>query len=287
MTLQYWHEFRSRKRMFLRLNARVWCGILRYSSNRITLGIATRIRAACSTAPCSSSVLATPFSTSTSARLAPQMLIGSYDAFSTSTGVCIAGCRNTPTLTSRSVVMRPAPCPPCPACLFPLSPCFRIFPDCISSPPVPATVSTPRQASPSLQTPLPSIPGNTRSGIIPSRNHLRLSPRSRRHPNLGSPGPPQYLRASPSRSPRRINVVHQQNLAPSQRRAIANRKRTLQIPPSSLRSQLKLTPRILHPSNHVMSRRQLPLRTTPLQLRQSSIAQPHRLVIASLSLLRG
>ena len=38
--------------------------------------------------PVSSSVRAIPFSTSTSARLAPHILIGSYEAFNTSTGVC-------------------------------------------------------------------------------------------------------------------------------------------------------------------------------------------------------
>ena len=70
------------------------------------LGIATFMRAACSTDPCSSSVRATPFSTRTSARRAPQILIGSYDAFSTSTGVCIAGWRKTPMRTSSSVVRR-------------------------------------------------------------------------------------------------------------------------------------------------------------------------------------
>jgi len=90
-TPQYWQELRSRSRMFLRESARVWCGMRRYSSRRMTDGSAMRIRAACRTWPCSSSVRATPFSTSTSARRVPQMLIGSYDAFSTSTGVCIAG----------------------------------------------------------------------------------------------------------------------------------------------------------------------------------------------------
>ena len=46
-------------------------------------------RAACRWCPFSSSVMATPFSTSTTARRAAQMLMGSYEAFSTSTGVCI------------------------------------------------------------------------------------------------------------------------------------------------------------------------------------------------------
>ena len=44
---QYWQQFLSRSRMFFLDSARVWCGILLYSSSRITLGIATRIRAAC------------------------------------------------------------------------------------------------------------------------------------------------------------------------------------------------------------------------------------------------
>src|SRR5580658_11045737 len=42
--LQYWQVLRSRSRMFFRDNALDWCGMRRYSSNRITEGtrIATR-----------------------------------------------------------------------------------------------------------------------------------------------------------------------------------------------------------------------------------------------------
>ena len=46
-------------------------------------------RAACRKCPFSSSGMASPFRTSTMARRAAQILMGSYDAFNTSTGVCI------------------------------------------------------------------------------------------------------------------------------------------------------------------------------------------------------
>src|ERR1017187_314512 len=172
-TPQYWHALRSHSKMFLRESARVWCGILRYSSSRITLGIATVNRAACSTAPCSSSVRATPFSTSTSARRAPQMLIGSYDAFSTSTGICITGWRKTPIRTSSSVVSRGEACPA--ACRLPLTRCFRTFDPCIAlAPPVPIRISVRRDlrclypcaapsrslptAQPAVSAPAPALP---------------------------------------------------------------------------------------------------------------------------------
>jgi len=63
--------------MFLRDSARLWCGMRRYSSNRITDGKRIATRAECRKCPFSSSVMATPFNTSTSARRAAQTLIGS------------------------------------------------------------------------------------------------------------------------------------------------------------------------------------------------------------------
>jgi len=63
--------------MFLRERARVWCGIRRYSSSRITDGSRTNARAECTALLDSSSADATPFKTSTRARRAAQMLIGS------------------------------------------------------------------------------------------------------------------------------------------------------------------------------------------------------------------
>src|ERR1035441_9303745 len=74
---QYWQELRSRRRMFLRERARVWWGMRRYSSKRMTEGMAMRVRWAWRVRPCSSSVLAMPLSTRTKARRAPQMLMGS------------------------------------------------------------------------------------------------------------------------------------------------------------------------------------------------------------------
>src|SRR6478736_5119067 len=46
-TPQYWHVLRSRRRMFLRDKARVWCGMRRYSSSLITDGTRMASRAAC------------------------------------------------------------------------------------------------------------------------------------------------------------------------------------------------------------------------------------------------
>src|SRR5579864_4716165 len=86
---QYWQVLRSRSRMFLRESARVWCGMRRYSSRRMTEGTRMAMRAAWRKCPFSSSVMATPFNTSTMARRAAQTLIGSYEAFRTSTGACI------------------------------------------------------------------------------------------------------------------------------------------------------------------------------------------------------
>jgi hypothetical protein len=74
---QYWHVYRSRIRMFLRESARVWCGIRRYSSRRITDGSRTAERAEWMALMVSSSAEATPFNTRTSARRAAQILIGS------------------------------------------------------------------------------------------------------------------------------------------------------------------------------------------------------------------
>ena len=63
--------------MFFRDSARVWGGILRYSSNRMTLGSAKARRLACRNTSACASAEATPFRISTIARLAAQMLIGS------------------------------------------------------------------------------------------------------------------------------------------------------------------------------------------------------------------
>jgi hypothetical protein len=60
----------------------------RYSSKRITLGSRTALRAEWMCCVDSSSADATPFNTSTSARRAAQMLIGSKLAFKTRTGFC-------------------------------------------------------------------------------------------------------------------------------------------------------------------------------------------------------
>ena len=87
---QYWQLLRSRSKMFLRDSARLWCGIRRYSSRRITEGRRMATRAECRKCPFSSSVIATPFNTSTIALRAAQTLMGSYEAFSTSTGACRA-----------------------------------------------------------------------------------------------------------------------------------------------------------------------------------------------------
>src|SRR5579863_9922344 len=109
---QYWQVLRSRSRMFLRESARVWCGMRRYSSSRITEGTRIESRAACRKCPFSSSVMATPFSTRTIARRAAQTLMGSYDAFSTSTGACItvrrtSGCGAVLSIMTARCVMWP------------------------------------------------------------------------------------------------------------------------------------------------------------------------------------
>src|SRR5579864_3464063 len=62
----------------------------RYSSRRMTDGSRMATRAECRKCPFSSSVMATPLSTSTRARRAAQTLIGSYDAFRTRTGASSA-----------------------------------------------------------------------------------------------------------------------------------------------------------------------------------------------------
>src|ERR1700676_2408542 len=77
VVLQYWQGLRSRSKMFLRDKARDWCGMRRYSSRRITEGTRMATLAAWRKWPFSSSVMATPFSTRTIARLAAQTLIGS------------------------------------------------------------------------------------------------------------------------------------------------------------------------------------------------------------------
>src|SRR5229473_1441452 len=85
---QYWQVLRSRSRMFLRESARVWCGMRRYSRSRITEGTRIARRAI---------VLVLKGVAMTeeenghflhAARRAAQTLIGSYDAFNTSTGAC-------------------------------------------------------------------------------------------------------------------------------------------------------------------------------------------------------
>src|SRR2546423_1580962 len=100
--------------MFLRDSARVWCGMRRYSSRRMTEGTRMEKRAECRKWPFSSSVMATPFSTSTMARRAAHTLMGSYDAFSTSTGACITVRRGSPwaPVVSRMTVA----CVACPVC---------------------------------------------------------------------------------------------------------------------------------------------------------------------------
>src|SRR6266404_1888072 len=131
MTLQqYWQVLRSRKRMFLRDSARVWCGMRRYSSRRITEGTRMVKRVECRKWPFSSSARATPLSTRTIARRAAHTLMGSYDAFSTSTGANM-GAReldSTATTTGSGADCLDA----CDGCG--LDPCLPIFPLCLRRP---------------------------------------------------------------------------------------------------------------------------------------------------------
>src|SRR5258708_15022115 len=91
--MQNWQVLRSRNKIFLRESARLCCGICRYASNRITEGTLCACAAECTSALCISSACATPFSINTIARRTAVTLIGSYVAFSTSTGSCIRDAR--------------------------------------------------------------------------------------------------------------------------------------------------------------------------------------------------
>src|SRR6266850_4216970 len=116
--------------MFLRDSARVWCGIRRYSNNRITDGTRTATRAACRKCPFSSSARATPLSTSTIARRAAHTLMGSYDALSTSTGASM-GAREL--VSTATTIGSGAAClDACDGCG--LDPCLPIFPLCLRRP---------------------------------------------------------------------------------------------------------------------------------------------------------
>src|SRR5580698_3787278 len=81
----------------------------RYSSRRITDGTRMASRAACSSWPLASSIMATPFSTRMMARRAAHTLIGSYDAFNTNTGACMdAHCGPSGSPATRAWCIQPA-----------------------------------------------------------------------------------------------------------------------------------------------------------------------------------
>ncbi len=241
--LQYWHAFRSRSRIFFLLSARVWCGIRRYSSSRITLGIATRIRAACRIAPCSSSVRANALQhqhqrPSRSADV--NRLIACIQHQHRSLHRRLAkypGAQIDLVAWPLSVALRHAatriPRVDCHSDL-----CFRIFPDCISKP----SGSKSRHKIKSVQS---GQLKTCRSTSQPSPLH----PRQRSDPYLHRSGSPKHPGTLPCRRAAGVNVIDQQHLAPSDTCASPSphRKGALQILPSILRTQAELARRIPRP----------------------------------------
>src|SRR5260370_39776734 len=82
---QYWQHEWSRSRMFLRESERRSNGICRYSVRRITEGACRVTFWECSMCPLCSSMRATPLKTITTARRSVHTLMGSKEAFRTST----------------------------------------------------------------------------------------------------------------------------------------------------------------------------------------------------------